>query len=320
MKKLFLCAVCLMIVFSLTLYTNSEAKKWKPTKTITWIVHYGPGGGFDVYSRAIAPVMSKKLGVNVVIKNIPGGASRIGTNALYRAKPDGHTVGLLNMAGLIATQTIQKTKFDLKKFIYLGEFGQGQYVLISSAKSSYQTFEDITKAAKKRPVRFSVPSKTAGVAINAAVALKALDVPYVFVPGYASSVACTVGVIRGDADVTMLNLATALSFVKANDILPLVYFGVEKSKLFPNTITVKELGKPEISECRVMRALAAPPNTPDRIAGVLADALWDTLHDPIITGWSEKNKRPLDPKNKKDADKSVVNAIAFFEKWAEALR
>ena len=320
MKKLFLCVLCFLIGFSILLNTGSVANAWKPTKTITWIVHYGPGGGFDLYSRAIAPIMSKNLGVNVVIKNIPGGASRIGTNALYRARPEGHTVGLLNMPALIAVQAIQKTKFDLKKFTYLGEFGQDQYVLIAAAQSPFKTIADLRKAAANRPLRVAVTDKTGGSAINAAISLRALGIPYIFVPGYASSAAYTVGVIRGDADLTLLNLATALPFVKAGDIRVILFYGLERSELYPDVPSAKEVGQPEIAECRIMRALAAPPKTPDNIANVLADALWKSLHDPKITAWAKKNKRPLYPKNREAVNKSAKIAIQFFEKWAEALK
>ena len=102
-----------------------EARAAFPDKDITWIVPYSPGGGFDVWSRQIGAAMQKYLppGVTVVIKNVTGAGGRSGSIALYRAKPDGYTVGLLDVAGLLLHQKTvgtDKAGFDLEKYVWVG--------------------------------------------------------------------------------------------------------------------------------------------------------------------------------------------------------
>ena len=72
-----------------------------PERDITFIIPNQVGGGFDAYVRAIAPVMEKYLPnkVNVVPLNVPAGGGAKGVNQLYRARPDGYTIGILNVPG-----------------------------------------------------------------------------------------------------------------------------------------------------------------------------------------------------------------------------
>src|SRR3972149_9117911 len=96
-----------------------------PEKEITWIVPYSPGGGFDAWSRQIGATMKKYLpgGVDVVIKNVTGAGGRTGSITLYRARPDGYTVGLLDGAGLVPSQKAvgaDKAGFDADTFVWVG--------------------------------------------------------------------------------------------------------------------------------------------------------------------------------------------------------
>src|SRR5437588_8902325 len=82
-----------------------------PAKNIQFIIPYAPGGGFDVYVRLIGPVMEKYLPnrVGIVPVNIAAGGGSRGVAQLYRAKPDGYTVGILNIPGMFILQQQQGT-------------------------------------------------------------------------------------------------------------------------------------------------------------------------------------------------------------------
>ena len=106
-----------VILFTLVLTPTFAAGKGFPEKIITWIVTYPPGGGFDTYARAIAKRMPKYLPkkVQIVIKNSPGAGGRYGTNLLYRAKPDGYTIGILNAQAKLYEQYREMLKKAVKK-------------------------------------------------------------------------------------------------------------------------------------------------------------------------------------------------------------
>ena len=88
-----------------------------PDRDITFIIPNQVGGGFDAYVRAIAPVMEKYLPnkVNIVPLNVPAGGGAKGVNQLYRARPDGYTIGILNIPGLFILQA-RGGGYDLNKF------------------------------------------------------------------------------------------------------------------------------------------------------------------------------------------------------------
>src|SRR5580692_8964220 len=90
-----------------------------PNKNIQFVIPYAPGGGFDVYVRVIAPVMEKYLPnkVTIVPINVAAGAGSRGVTQLYRSKPDGYTVGILNIPGMFILQQQQGAgAYDLSKF------------------------------------------------------------------------------------------------------------------------------------------------------------------------------------------------------------
>lgn len=88
MRRYFLAVLAGLFLVLLAGQTSLAAKEDKyPSKTITWLINAAPGGGFDLHSRAVARVMRKKLGVNIIIRNVPGAGGVISWNLLTVAKP-----------------------------------------------------------------------------------------------------------------------------------------------------------------------------------------------------------------------------------------
>src|SRR5947209_9999442 len=117
-----------------------------PVKNIQFIIPYAPGGGFDVYVRLIGPVMEKYLPnkVSIVPVNIAAGGGSRGVAQLYRAKPDGYSVGILNIPGMFILQQQQGTAaYDLSKFSWIGSMGECErYAISVGTKSPLKTFTD----------------------------------------------------------------------------------------------------------------------------------------------------------------------------------
>src|SRR3974390_3580018 len=101
-----------------------------PDRDITFIIPNQVGGGFDAYVRAIAPAMEKYLPnkVNVVPLNVPAGGGAKGVSQLYRARPDGYTIGILNVPGLFILQA-RGGGYDLGEFTWLAGLGRDPYGL-----------------------------------------------------------------------------------------------------------------------------------------------------------------------------------------------
>src|SRR3970282_1605407 len=151
------CSVAVALAL-LTGFASGELKAAFPEKEITWIVPYSPGGGFDAWSRQIGATMKKYLpgGVDVVIKNVTGAGGRTGSITLYRARPDGSTVGLLDVAGLVPYQKAvgaDKAGFDVDKFVWVGRVATEPWLLMTSAKSPLKTVDDLKK---KKDLRLGI--------------------------------------------------------------------------------------------------------------------------------------------------------------------
>ena len=105
--------VCLVLAAAAAGCASGPAPAQNPReffagKTLTYIVATEAGGGYDTYGRLVSQYLAKYLGATrVVVKNIPGGGHIVGTNEIYRARPDGLTVGMFN-SGLIYAQLLQR--------------------------------------------------------------------------------------------------------------------------------------------------------------------------------------------------------------------
>ena len=102
-----------------------EGKAYYAGKTVRMIVGSGTGGGYDIFSRLIAPYLAKELGTTVIVENQPGAGGLISLNRLYVAPPDGLQISLTNGSAAVFAQLTgdQAARFDLAKFTYLATVG-----------------------------------------------------------------------------------------------------------------------------------------------------------------------------------------------------
>src|ERR1700678_262084 len=184
-----------------------------PERDIIFIIPNHVGGGFDAYVRAIAPVMEKYLPVkvNVVPLNVPAGGGAKGGNQLYRARPDGYTIGNMNIPGLFILQE-RGGGYDLNKFTWLAGLGRDPYALAVPWNSPLKTVADLQALSKTRPVKFTAtgPDGTAyGVTM---IATDMLGIKLQLITGYKGSSEYVAAAVRGDGDAVITNLPIPARF------------------------------------------------------------------------------------------------------------
>lgn len=321
-KKFYLyLAFSFVIFFTFVLAPTVAAGKGFPQKTITWIVTYPPGGGFDTYARAIAKHMPKYLPrkVQIVIKNSPGAGGRYGTNLLYRARPNGHTIGILNVPGVLISQMVMKTKYDMTQFAYIGACDQVKYCLSVPKNSPFKSLKDLQQA--KKPVRMSTTGKGSSGGLMSIMTAEFTKIPYTMVTGYKGAPASMVAAIRGDVDAVMDGgIESQLTYITEGELIPLFVLGSKKEKYLPDVITIKELGYPELAPLGMYRLIAAPPGTPKDIVTILEKALLKTLDDTDFRAWSKKAKRSIHPSNGKEARDILKAQAKLYEQYRELLK
>ena len=313
------CSLAVAIAF-LTGFVSGESQAAFPEKEITWIVPYSPGGGFDAWSRQIGATMKKYLpgGVDVVIKNVTGAGGRTGSITLYRAQPDGYTVGLLDVAGLVPYQKAvgaDKAGFDVDKFVWVGRVATEPWLLMTSAKSPLKTIEDLKK---KKDLSWGIEGEGSTKWLFSVLEANEMGLPMRVVSGYGGTGEILPASIRGDFDVWTNAGPAHIPYVKSGDLRALLQFGEKRMPAFPDVPTAKELGFDIIAE--ILRLVAAPPGTPADRVKIIEEAFLKAMHDKDFMGWVEKSKQEANPGGQKEAATSAAAFGRLIEKHMNQLR
>ena len=292
-----------------------------PNKNIQFVIPYAPGGGFDVYPRVVAPVMEKYLPnkVNIVPINVPSGGGSRGVAQLYRAKPDGYTIGILNVPGMFILQQQQGAgAYDLAKFSWIGAMGEGErYVIAVGSKSPLKTFADLKALSAKRPVKLSVTGPEGTAYAATMIGSQLLGLKTQLITGYKGSADYVVAAIRGDSDAVIAAIPTATRFVRGGTIRVLASFETHSS--FPGVPDATALGQPDLDNISVERVIAGPPGIPADIRNTLSVALGKALADPVVVKWAKDNDLIMRSRTPQDTAQLVAQQRVFFDKWKKYL-
>ena len=315
MRKLATVSAALALAPALMLCVAAgEAEAAFPEKEINWIVPFAPGGGYDLWSRQLAASMQKHLpqGVTVVVKNISGAGGRTGSISLYRAKPDGYTIGLLDVAGLVPYQKAvgaAKAGYDMDKFVWIGRVANEPWALYASAKSPIKNLDDL-KARKD--LSWGIEGIGSTKWLFSVLEARGLGLPLRFVSGYGGTGELIPASLRGDFDVWTNAGPAAIPYVQQGEMRALLQFGEQRMPAFADVPTAKELGHDVIAE--ILRLVAAPPGTPDNIAKTLEDLLVKAMNDQDFKTWVEKSQQEANPGGRKDAEDALANFNRLIER------
>jgi len=287
-------------------------------KLVTYIVATKPGGGYDTYARLIGKYLQKYLpGSTVIINNVPGAGHIIGANTLYKAAPDGLTIGTFN-TGLIYSQIVgqEGIQFDLRKFSWIGKASSETRVFIVGAKAPYRTFKDILES--KEPIK--MPSSGVGSQDHneTMILAYALGAKFQPVPGYAGKEG-EMAIIRGEVPATIGSYTGLIGMIKAKECRVLLQFGAKRTHAgLENVPHISELkvsptGKALINLVNnvdlIGRLTAAPPNVPVARLEALRYAYKKTLTDPDFRKEAEKLGLDIDPAYGDEVKKMVLDAL-----------
>lgn len=307
--------------------SEGQAGGWTPNKDIEWVVPYSAGGGFDVYSRGIADSMQKGHhvpdGVNVVIRNMPPLPQ--GITAMYTAKPDGYTIGILPMPAAIALQIQDPdlAKWDTEKFTVLGSVDENAYVVYVAADSPYQSIDDLIA---KRGLRSLTVEEGSSSALAGQAAIKALGLDANVTYGAEGSADVVTGLLRGDADFIVYGSTDLTGFVESGDIRPLLFLGTEDQR--PESLawlkgvpSAESKGFADLSGAVTeLRLIVAPPELPEDVATYLRDAVYTTMASPEFAEWAKTADRPIIPRDWQAATEVMDTQIEQMKELVPTLQ
>ena len=289
-----------------------------PERDITFIIPNQVGGGFDAYVRAIAPAMEKQFGnkINVVPLNVPAGGGAKGVSQLYRARPDGYTLGILNIPGLFILQE-RGGGYDLNKFTWLAGLGKDPYALGVPWNSPIKSVADLQALSKTRPVKFTTtgPDGTAyGVTL---IATELLGIRLQLITGYKGSSEYVAAAVRGDGDAVITNLPILARFEASQSLRIIATFTRDGTR--KDVPDAAALGQPQLADIMVERMVAGPPNLPADVKKTLVEIIDKAVNDPAVVSMSEKSGLGLSLQSPDEVTADIRNQGSFFTKWKKYL-
>ncbi len=160
--------------------TNTQAA-WKPSKPIVFIAPFPPAGINDVLARAVAQRLSNVLGQPVVVENRPGASGNIGAEALVRAAPDGHTIGILNSIHGVNAAFYRKLPYDVTRdLVPIAPLAESPLVLVTNPQTPYKSVSELVAYAKANPgkVNYGGPTSYPLEMIKTMAGVDITNIPY----------------------------------------------------------------------------------------------------------------------------------------------
>ncbi|PVE07088.1 LacI family transcriptional regulator [Limnohabitans sp. Rim28] len=263
--------------------TTGFAQTAYPTKPITLVVTYPPGGGADAMARLIAPKMGEALGQTVVVENRAGASGQIGAAAVAKANPDGYTLMLDASSFSVNPSLYPKLPYDsLKAFQPVGVVALFPNVVLVNANFPAKNMAELTAAARKAKDAVSYASSGNGSAQHLAGALfeSAAKVDMIHVP-YKGGGPALNDVIGGQVPLFFGNLASTLQHVQSGKLKALAVTSDKRSPILPDVPTLGESGL-KGTEIYEWNAVFAPANTPEPVMKRLAAAFQQALDAPEV--------------------------------------
>jgi len=320
--------VCFLSITATTVFGQDAASFYKG-KVLTFVVPYSPGGGYDAYARMIAPMIEKKSGATVVVRNMEGGETYVAQNSVYRGKADGLT--LLILDGMVSTlnqlSNDPKAKgLDLMKYEWLARVSYEQGAILLSNKSPYRTLDDLKKAQKV--IKFG-GTRGSAVSIIGCTFMEIAGLRGQVIQGFGGSSGEALAAMRGELDGFGNSGSSAVKFAEQKELFLFCLISNKRSPLMPNTPTIGELMPLNAQQQKWVdrletilgagRIIVTTPGVPKQRVQFLQTILNEILTDKEFTRQAEKLKRPIDYLTGEDAKKNVTRVLGVPENEAKEI-
>lgn len=232
----------MFLLFTLSILIFSCKKDTYPSRTITLIVPYSPGGASDQTSRVYASMLEKELGVPVVVENRTGGAGALGLAYVQKSKPDGYTIAYIPVESAML-EALGYIKMKPEDFSFLGRATIVPATITVRSDSPWKTFDEFIEYAKANPKKIRIGNSGPGSIwhLAALVLGSRFDAEFTHVPfdGGASAVAALLG---NHIEAVTVSESEIRAGVQDGSLKILSTMGDERGMLSKDIPTLKELG------------------------------------------------------------------------------
>ena len=298
MKKTIRVALSTILLGTALIGASSFAQNF-PTRSISMVVPYPPGGSSDGLARIIGVAMSKDLGQQVIVENVTGAGGTIGTQKVLKSTPDGYTITFGNMGSLaIAAPLYPNIKFDpVKDLAPIGVVADVPMVISVSKKSGIKTLGEFLTELKKdgKSVNFGTAGPGSTGHIGATMFLYVTKTSATLV-NYRGAGPAIADLLAGTVDAVIDQTVTMIPIHNGGRVTALAVSGKNRLAQIPDVPTFAQAGAPEF-DLSVWNAIAAPAGTPPAVVDRLARALANALKDPEVVDRFAKMAAVIPPES-----------------------
>lgn len=280
-------------VTSLTAVVSSYAVQASdyPSRPITIVVPYGPGGASDLSARLVAGSAPAYLNQPVLAVNKTGAAGVVGSNFVKNAKADGYTLLSARVGSQMGVPAMNKTiPYKWDDFTILGLIEVNPFVLVVSPQSGLKSFADFERKIKNGE-EMSYSSAGVGTLLHTGVAVMAdamnADFEKLIHVPFKGGGKAAAAVVSGQVDFSFQNLSAVSGKIEAGQLIPLVVTTPERQKIIENVPTAREVGYQNIEMVIGWSAIYGPPGLPDAVVTKWTDTLQKLKGD---RGWNKMTK------------------------------
>ena len=277
--------------------TPASADDPYPTRPITIVVPFPPGGIADLTARPLAASLERILKQPVVVTNKAGAAGAVGMQSVAIARPDGYTLllGLVSISLLPERDALfgRPPSYTRDQFVGIARLNADPTVLVVNAELPWKSLKELLDDARKRPGEITYASSgiygashvPLEMLLQAAGGLKMRHLPTT------GGAPATTAVLGQHAALWASPPALALPHVKAGKLRPLATWGASRLAAFPEVPTLKELGYD--LEYYAWAGLFAPRAVPPAVFKTLREAVRQAVQDPELRSAMDKVQTPI---------------------------
>ena len=308
--------VVFAVLLALPPMSNVWAQEVWPSRPITLISPYAPGGASDFLARTLAEALKARLGQQVLVQNAPGAGGTVGTLLAAKAKPDGYTL-LLNHIGLSTMPALyKKLAFDpLASFEPIGLFAEGPMVILSRKEFGPKTFAELVSYAKANKEKVTFASSGMGSATHLCAMLfqEAIGTPVTMVQ-YKGAAPAMLDIRSGQVDLLCDLPTTTSSAIRSGELRAFVLTASKRMASLADVPTADEVGMPGL-HMSTWFGLYAPLGTPKPVLERLNKALREVVADKAVAEQLEKIETVLFPVDKATPEAHRAMLAAQIALW-----
>ena len=242
-----------------------------PEKPIRFVVTFAPGGGTDIFARAIAAKFNETWGQPIIVDNRAGGNGNIGADTVAKAPPDGYTILLTTNATIVINPHLSKLPYDpVRDLAPVSQVATLPFVLLVHPTLAVKSVPELIALAKAKPgqLNFGSSGGGGGAHLGGEMLKTAAKIEMTHVP-YKGAAPALVALLSGEVQFMFVSILTATPLIESNRVRAIAVSGLKRSPAFPNVPAVAETPGLAGFETDLWYGMLAPAGTPPRIVDKL---------------------------------------------------